>query len=111
MEDVIIEFTGGGPLDGKVVATDDGAEVDANKARWFLMLAGASLDIAERKEQKAGTLITWLQPSAALSERAKAEAWTDARTRALLQYHEYAIAEYAAEDGIVLFTARYQGVV
>lgn len=107
--EMMIEFVGG-PADGKVVASDD-SELEALKARMFLRLVAVSLDNADRKEEKTGTLMTWRQPSALIAEKAKAEGWSRAKIEALMPYHEYDISEYVEGEEIVQFMARYRGMV
>ena len=108
--DVMVEFTGGGPLDGRVLASDENPEFDANKAKWMLRLVGASLDIAARKEEKPGTLLIWRVKSPQMSEQAKAQQWSEVKVAALMQYHEYHITSFEETEGLVMFKAYYRGV-
>jgi hypothetical protein len=107
--DVMIEFMGGGPLDGKVLASDEIVEFDANKAKWMLNIVGASLDIAARKEEKPGTLLIWRMKSPQMAEQAKAERWSEAKVAAM-PHHEYHITKFEETDGLVLFKAYYRGI-
>ena len=108
--DVMVEFTGGGPLDGRVLASDENSEFDPNRAKWILGLVGATLDIAARKEEKPGTLLIWRVPSPQMAEQAKAEQWPEAKVAALMQYHEYHITSFEETEGLVMFKAYYRGV-
>ena len=108
--DVMIEFMGGGPLDGKVLASDEDPEFDANKAMWVLRLSAESLDIAERKEEAPNTLLIWRVSSPEMSERAKSEEWSDAKVAALMAYHEYHITSLEETEGLVLLKAYYRGM-
>jgi hypothetical protein len=110
MEEVMVEFTGGGLLDGKTLASGEDPEFDTNKAKWVFWAATSSLNIAERKEKPPGTLLIWRVPCAHLSGKAKAEQWSDAKVKALMRYHEYHILKLREHEGIILLTAYYRGV-
>ena len=109
--DVMIEFTGGGPNDGKVLASGENPEFDAVKALWLARMVGASLAIAERKEEKPGTLLIWREKSRELVERAKAEKWPEAKIAYFMRVHEYHITSYEETDGLVFFKAYYRGAI
>jgi hypothetical protein len=108
--DVMVEFAGGGPLDGKTLASGENPEFDAFKAKLILRVIGATLDNAARKEEKTGTLLNWRVPSPDIVERAKAEQWSEAKKAYLMQYHEYHITSYEETEGLVMFKAFYRGV-
>jgi hypothetical protein len=110
MFEMMIHFTGGGPLDGKDIASDSDPDFGPSQARWIGGAVGAVLDAAEKKENAPGTLFTWCEPSASDAERALMEGWSEAKKRALMKYHVYDVAEYAEGDGVVSFTARYRGL-
>jgi hypothetical protein len=108
--EVMVEFTGGGPLDGNTLASGENPEFDAHKAMWVLQLAAASLDIAARKEDPPGTLLIWRVPSPVMAERANAEKWPESKIKALMQYHEYHITSFQETEGLVMLRAVYKGV-
>jgi hypothetical protein len=106
---VMVEFVGG-PLDGKKLDSELDPEFDANKALWVLRMVAASIDIAERRENRPGTLLKWRLPSPTLTERARAEGWSEPKIRALMQTHEYGIKSYEEIEGLVLLKAHYVGI-
>jgi hypothetical protein len=108
--DVMVEFAGGGPLDGQTLASGENPEFDANKAKWILWAVASSLDIAQRKENPSGTLLVWRVPSPEIVERAKTEQWPEAKRNYLMQYHVYHITGFQETEGLVLLKAYYQGI-
>jgi hypothetical protein len=108
--DIMVEFNGGGPLDGKVLAAGENPEFDLGKANWVLGLAVAGLNIAARREERPGTLLIWRAPSPEMAERAKAEQWSEAKVAALMRYYEYHITSFEETEGLVMFKAYYRGV-
>jgi hypothetical protein len=66
--------------------------------------------LAERSEEVGQRVMTCLVPSAAVSDRARSEGWSEARVRAIMPYHRYEVREWLEEGGEVLIVAVYAGV-
>ncbi len=107
--EAMVEFFGG-PLDGKVLATDElGGEFDPNKVFFILSLVASSLDKAAREERKPENLLTWRVPHRMLLELTNTEQWSEAKRKALLQQHEYHVNAFEECEGLVFLKARYRG--
>lgn len=106
--EAMVEFFGG-PLDGKVLASDEDPEFDPHKALWILRMVAASLNIAQREERKPENLLTWRVPLQLLADLANSEQWSDAKRKALMVHHEYHVTDFEEGEGLAFLKAYYRG--
>jgi len=104
MQEVLIEYKGGGPRDGLNEAIDDPFKVS------LLLWGVRSVEVTARiKENPTPKNFLTIQIPSSRSKIAKEEQWSEAKKRALLYHDIYHVISIQEIEGLSILTAQYQG--